>query len=132
MAASEGKSLLFSHLHSHTCFSTADVRQIQPKIVNTPILLRPIVVAKFYPELQPGYGHDDSLGADDSYAFVPNSDGAAESTNSFQRPPPDYSHKQLTVSHPGLKKSSTSLKKLLSKPKMMMKVSLLGPLMTTQ
>ena len=119
MVFSEEESLLFSTTITYFCFSSADVRKVQQQAGSTPIRLRPIVVAKFYPEYQPGYGHDESLGAEDSYAFVPTSDRLVDSPATFPATP----HQQLPLSHPYAKKSINGLKKLLTKPKKMMKVS---------
>lgn len=106
----------------------------KPKDTSTTTRLRPVLVASFYPEYQPGYGHDDFLGLKDSYASVPSPDESSNLTGDEQisdtlyapepsSPSDSTHHQQPALSPPRQKKSSTNLKKLLNKPKKMMKVS---------
>lgn len=115
---------------------TQQVKATQPQDTSSTTRLRPLLVARFYPELQPGYGHDDSLGAKDSYASVPAPDDSTNLTGDEQisdalyapNPPSSLGsthQQQPALLRPRQKKSSTNLKKLLNKPKKMMEVSLI-------
>lgn len=110
---------------------TQHVKATQPQDTSTTTRLRPLLVARFYPELQPGFGHDDSLGAKDSYASVPalddstNLTGDEQISDALYAPNPPSSLGSTHQQQPRQKKSSTNLKKLLNKPKKMMEVSLI-------
>lgn len=57
---------------SYSRYKTGETPQQVPQVA-LPALSAPLILANFYPELQPGFGHDDLLqnGEIDSYAVVP-------------------------------------------------------------